>query len=263
MSFSSLKKGTYYYLGKVPTKKQLWKALCDRLRSLGMSEEEIAKIKPHFTFFYLNFIDVRVISIVESASFQSFVSAIFLKYFKGVNLFRKQNDYELLGEEVKEGDWNKDRFYAMKFSLSPADQGRITNFRTEIYDRINKELLARYNINIQRNRVVSPDGTDMIAVDEFGHEWYSTPSHSYGVGKFLPHCSIVNIRKLQTHNPDLYKNLIETDVVTGRQKYRRDVTDLLSMQTRNYIHATGKGVCPFPNQIDCGELESAHSVFKK
>lgn len=260
---STAKKGTYYYLVKVSKANQLWKAIADRLRSFGMPETEIAKIKPHFTFIYLDFIDARVISITESAAFQSFVSAVFIKHFKGVNLFRKQNDYEIMGEEVKGGQWNKDRFYAMKFSLSPADQGRITNFRTEIYDRLNKELLARHSINIQRKRVVSPDGADQIAVDEFGHEWYSTPSHSYGVGKFVPHCSIVNIHKLETHNPNLYKNLIETDAFTGKQKYRRDVPNILSAQTGNYIKFAGKGVCPFPNQIDCGELESVHSVFKK
>ena len=43
MNSAIQKKGTYYYLGKVSKMNQLWKALCDRLRSLGMPETEIAK----------------------------------------------------------------------------------------------------------------------------------------------------------------------------------------------------------------------------
>lgn len=149
------------------------------------------KINPNYAY-YLK-------PILTDASFFQFIRDSFIKNLNGTTLKHFQKDYELLGTTPIR------KFYGKKYQLGTQEEHRITDFRRDIYNEIQRRL-GYPNVYFDKTDNIDPkyvifkyNGADMIAV----------PAYSWGVGNWTPHLSILNIGDIKTYNKPLYMSLID------------------------------------------------------
>jgi len=160
-----------------------------------------SKYTPHITLFtaILN-VDNKYTKLFYSTDFKNFIIKTYYKTLININLYSKKGNYEILGDTKK--------FFVRMYE--PSNKTMITTFRTNIYNKI-KQML-----NINDFIIHKSDQYVYFIIPNSSTYLFAVPTHSYGVGVWKPHVSIVHDTDTTNNN---IRNLILNNDANSITKY--------------------------------------------